>query len=216
MTVEPDAVAADPPSGAIPPQVVVAPGRSALGPAIAGFDRWADIALERVRGNRVADTAMMTATKLGDWSLIWQLVNVSRGLTGGRRADQVPVLALALGAESLVVNQGLKRLFRRPRPTVEGDPRYPVRRPQTSSFPSGHASAAAFTAVLLTTWDGKRAAPLWWGLAGAVAVSRAYVRIHHPSDVVAGMATGAALGVGARAFLRRSGIVAATMTLRRP
>ena len=109
------------------------------------------------------------------------------------------MLALALGAESLIVNQGLKRLFRRPRPTVEGDPRYPVRRPLTSSFPSGHASAAAFTAVLLTTWDGKRSAPLWWTLAGAVAVSRAYVRIHHASDVVAGMATGAALGLGARA-----------------
>ena len=158
---------------------------------------------------------MTAATSLGDFSLIWHLVNVSRGLTGGRRADQVPVLALAIGAESLIVNQGLKRLFRRPRPTVEGDPRYPVRRPQTSSFPSGHASAAAFTAVLLTTWDGKRSAPLWWTLAGAVGVSRAYVRIHHASDVVAGMATGAALGLGARAILRRSGIVAATSTLTR-
>ena len=158
---------------------------------------------------------MTTATALGDFSLIWHIVNVSRGLTGGRRADQVPVLALALGAESLVVNQGLKRLFRRPRPTVEGDPRYPVRRPQTSSFPSGHASAAAFTAVLLTTWDGKRSAPLWWGLAGVVGVSRAYVRIHHASDVVAGMATGAALGLGARPILRRTGILAATGTLLR-
>lgn len=201
--------------GAVPPQVVVAPGRSALGPAIARFDRWADVALERVRGNPAADAVMTAATSLGDFSLIWHLVNVSRGLTGDRRADQVPVLALALGAESLIVNQGLKRLFRRPRPTVEGDPRYPVRRPQTSSFPSGHASAAAFTAVLLTTWDGTRSAPLWWTLAGAVGTSRAYVRIHHASDVVAGMATGAALGLVARAILRRSGIAAATSTLTR-
>ena len=193
----------------------MAPGRSALGPAIASFDRWADAALERVRGNPVADTVMTTATALGDFSLIWHIVNVSRGLTGGRRTDQVPVLALALGAESLIVNQGLKRLFRRTRPTVEGDPRYPVRRPLTSSFPSGHASAAAFTAVLLTTWDGKRSAPLWWGLAGVVGVSRAYVRIHHASDVVAGMAAGAALGLGARVILRRTGILAATGTLLR-
>ena len=108
------------------------------------------------------------------------------------------MLALALGAESLLVNQGLKRLFKRPRPTAEGDPRYPVRRPLTSSFPSGHASAAAFTAVLLTSWDGKRSAPLWWTLASTVAVSRAYVRIHHASDVVAGMAVGTVLGLGAR------------------
>ena len=198
-----------------PPEVAVAPGRSAFGPAVARFDRWADVALERVRGNPAADALMTAATTLGDFSLIWHLVNVARGLTGGRRADQVPVLALAIGAESLIVNQGIKRVFRRPRPTVEGDPRYPVRRPLTSSFPSGHASSAAFAAVLLTTWDGKRSAPLWWTLAGAVGISRAYVRIHHASDVVAGMAAGAALGLGARTILRRSGIVAATSTLKR-
>ena len=66
-----------------------------------------------------------SATALGDFSLIWHLANVGRGLTSERRADQVPVLALALGAESLLVNQGLKRLFDRTRPTVEGDPRLP-------------------------------------------------------------------------------------------
>ena len=113
------------------------------------------------------------------------------------------MLAVLLGAESLLVNQGIKRLFRRSRPTVAGDVRYPVRRPVTSSFPSGHASAAAFNAVLLTGWDGRRSAPLWWGLAPGVATSRAYVRIHHPSDVVAGLATGAALGIGARQLLKR-------------
>ena len=219
MTAAPGGAAADEePAGVddVPPQVAAAAGRSALGPAVAAFDRWADVALERVRGQPVVDAMMTTATKLGDWSLVWHIVNVSRGLTGGRRADQVPVLALALGAESLLVNQGLKRVFRRPRPTVEGDPRYPVRRPLTSSFPSGHASAAAFTAALLTTWDGKRAAPLWWMLAGVVGTSRAYVRIHHASDVVAGMATGAALGLAARWMLRHTGIAGATSTLARP
>ena len=80
-----------------------------------------------------------------------------------------------------------------------------MRRPLTSSFPSGHASAAAFTAVLLTGWDGRRSAPLWWALAIVVATSRAYVRIHHASDVVAGMAVGAVLGLGARPVLRRAG-----------
>jgi undecaprenyl-diphosphatase len=192
--------------GAPPPQVAVAPGRYTLGPTIARFDRWADISLERLRGNPVADAVFTTATHLGDWSLIWHLVNVTRGLTSERRAAQVPTFALALGAESLLVNQGLKRLFKRPRPTLEGDPRFRVRRPLTSAFPSGHASAAAFAAVLLTSWDGRRAAPVWWTLAAAVGASRAYVRIHHASDVVAGMATGAVLGLAARQVLRRTGM----------
>jgi membrane-associated phospholipid phosphatase len=173
-----------------------------LGP-IARFDQWADDALERLRGHLVADAVFTSASRLGEFSLVWHVANIARGLSDPRRARQVPVLAVLLGAESLLVNQGLKRLFRRSRPTVAGDARYPVRRPITSSFPSGHASAAAFNAVLLTGWDGRRSAPLWWGLALVVANSRAYVRIHHPSDVVAGLAAGAALGIGARRLLKR-------------
>ncbi len=52
------------------------------------------------------------------------------------------------------MNQGIKRLFDRERPTETGDERYEVRRPSTSSFPSGHASAAAFNATVLTGLDG--------------------------------------------------------------
>ena len=102
-----------------------------------------------------------------------------------------------IGAESLVVNQGIKRLFGRRRPTSAGDPRFPVRTPSTSSFPSGHASAAFFAASLLTESD-PLLAPVWFGLATVVATSRAYVRIHHGSDVVAGAAVGMALAAVAR------------------
>src|SRR5690606_33594024 len=120
-----------------------------------------------------------------------------------RRRRQVPVLAALIGVESLLVNQGIKRLFRRVRPTEAGDERYAVRRPSTSSFPSGHASAAGFAATVLTSWDGRRSAPLWWSMAAIVATSRAYVRIHHPSDVIAGVAVGRALGLAARRAARR-------------
>jgi undecaprenyl-diphosphatase len=41
---------------------------------------------------------------------------------------------------------------------------------------------------------GKRSAPVWFGLAGIVALSRPYVRIHHASDIVAGAALGLGLG----------------------
>jgi membrane-associated phospholipid phosphatase len=179
-----------------------APGRHSLGPLVDRFDRRVDAAIERLRGRPVPDRVFLSASHLGDFSLVWHIVNVGRGLTSARRERQVVALAVALGAESLLVNQGLKRLFRRPRPTLEGDPRLPVRRPSTSAFPSGHASAAAFTATVLTGWDGRRSAPWWWAIATTVAASRAYVRIHHASDVVAGMAVGAGLGLAARSLLR--------------
>lgn len=187
----------------IPARVGMVPGAGAFGPGIARFDQWADDLLERVRGNPIADRVFPIATTLGEFSVIWHLTNLVRGVTGIGRPKQIPALAVLLSLESLVVNQGIKRIFGRTRPTTEGDPRFEIRRPLTSSFPSGHASSAAFTATLLTGWDGCRKAPLWWGLAGIVATSRAYVRIHHASDVVAGLVTGTVLGLGARRLLRR-------------
>lgn len=169
---------------------------------IAVFDEAADAWLERWRGHPALDRAMTAATHVGEFSAVWHAVSLARGLAR-RRPDQIVALAIGIGAESLLVNQGIKRLFRRARPTTSGDDRYSIRTPITSSFPSGHASAAAFAATTLIGWDGKRWAPLWGTLAVAIGVSRAYVRIHHASDVVGGALVGAALGTLARRIFRR-------------
>jgi membrane-associated phospholipid phosphatase len=181
-----------------------APGRRQFGTAVADFDAAADALLEQVRGHHVVDRIFTRASDIGDFSAVWHVVNVTRGIVV-RRPDQVVALAVALGLESLIVNQGVKRVFDRPRPTLEGDARTPVRRPLTSSFPSGHASAAAFNATILTAWDRDRAW-LWWSLATMVGTSRAYVRIHHASDVVGGLAVGVGMGLAARRWLRSRGM----------
>ncbi len=178
------------------------PGQGAFGPLVDRFDHDVDAALELLRGNPVADRVFTTASHLGEFSLIWHLVSLARGAVN-RRGDQVVVLALLIGAESLIVNQGVKRLFKRARPTTSGDDRLRVRAPLTSSFPSGHASAAAFAATVLTGWDGRRLGVVWSGLAGVVAISRAYVRIHHASDVVGGLVVGGGLGLVGRRVARR-------------
>jgi membrane-associated phospholipid phosphatase len=178
------------------------PGRGDFGPAVQAFDAAADELLDHLRGHPLADRLFLAATHLGDFSLIWHVASLARGIVR-RRPDQVIVLAAALGLESLIVNQGVKRLFRRTRPTTAGDIRLQVRRPSTSAFPSGHASAAAFAAATLIAWDGRRWAPLWISLAAIVGVSRAYVKIHHASDVVGGAVTGLALAALLRPAIMR-------------
>ncbi|HEY7628515.1 MAG TPA: phosphatase PAP2 family protein, partial [Ilumatobacteraceae bacterium] len=169
--------------------------------SITEFDRWGDEHLERLRGNPVADSVFQTASHVGDFSAIWHVIGIGRAVVDSSKWRQAMVISALIGAESLFVNQGVKRLFRRVRPTETGDPRFPVRRPLTSSFPSGHASAAFFSAAILTTATSKPLAPIWYSAAVIVAVSRAYVRIHHLSDVVGGVAVGAALGVaGSKIF----------------
>lgn len=169
--------------------------------AVNSFDHWADEQLERLRGNSIADPVFKAASFLGDFSGIWHLVGIGRVVVDHSALRQSLAMSALIGAESLIVNQGIKRLFRRTRPTETGDPRFPVRRPSSSSFPSGHASAAFFAASILTTATGRSLAPVWYSTAIIVGVSRAYVRIHHPSDVVGGAAVGALLGVtGSRVF----------------
>jgi len=165
------------------------PGQQHFGALVHGFDEAAERLLDALRGRPLADRLFVSATHAGEFSLIWHALSIARGLAR-RRPDQVIALAAALGVESLVVNQVLKRAVRRKRPTLSGDARFSVRTPSTSSFPSGHASSAAFTATLMIAWDGRRWAPFWISVAAVVGISRAYVRIHHASDVAGGAVVG--------------------------
>ena len=184
-----------------PPSSTV-PGQLQFGPVIDQFDERADALLELLRGHPMADRLFTTASHVADFSMIWHAIGIARGVAKGR-PDQVIVLAALLGAESLIVNQGVKRLFRRERPTTVGDERLQVRQPSTSSFPSGHASSATFAAVILMSWDDRRLGPVWLTIAAIVGISRAYVRIHHASDVVGGVVVGGLLGLVGRRLARR-------------
>lgn len=150
-----------------------------------------------MRGNPGLDRVMYGASALGDFSLVWHLLSASRALAPDRRLVHAARVAAILGAESLLVNGPIKALFRRHRPVWEHERPRNLRIPRTSSFPSGHASAAATAAGVLAERD--PVWPLYYGVGALVAASRVYVRIHHPSDVVAGALVGALL---ARAFRR--------------
>ena len=156
------------------------------------FDAAVDEAFDRLRGNPVADRAFYALSELGDFGLIWMLIGAVRGLQGDDEAEEFLRLVVAMAAESAIVNGGIKSMFRRERPVVEEDRPHRLRIPVTSSFPSGHASSAMTAAMLLG--QGRRTAPLYVGLGLAVAASRVYVRIHHASDVVAGLGVGLVLG----------------------
>jgi undecaprenyl-diphosphatase len=76
---------------------------------------------------------------------------------------------------------------------------YKLRIPRTTSFPSGHATASFCGAVLLS--QGTPWGPALFVLAAIVAFSRAYVRIHHASDVVGGVVVGLAIGLAIAHFV---------------
>lgn len=164
--------------------------------AIARFDRAVDTYFElHLRGRTPLDLVMYAASAAGEHSFVWLALTGFEGWRSGQRGMALLRGTMALGAESVLVNGLVKLAFRRERPQVTQARPLPLRVPLTSSFPSGHASAAFFAAALLRdspSW------PLYYALATVVASSRAHVRIHHASDVVAGAAVGIALGELAR------------------
>jgi membrane-associated phospholipid phosphatase len=169
-----------------------------FGPTVARFDDAVDHSLDRLRGNPVTDRVFYALTEAANFSLLWYAVAAVRAIVSPRYRRDVVRLAVCIGIESVIVNQGLKRFFRRSRPdrTNHVDP-HDLRQPSTSSFPSGHASSALFAAGLLTDTD-RRHRGLYYGLAALVAASRPYVRIHHASDVLGGAVVGWMLGRIAR------------------
>ena len=178
------------------------PGPFAAFPArFAGLDRRIDGWWDHLRGNPTVDRLFYTASEVGDFGVLWLAIGATAAaISPQREAVRFARLAGALAAESIIVNGGLKSLFRRDRPDWEQDRPHALRKPRTSSFPSGHASSAVTAALLLSEGDSQWA-PVYWVLAAVVATSRVHVKIHHGSDVAGGLIVGAAIGTLVRRLI---------------
>jgi len=160
---------------------------------VARFDLAVDRGFDRLRGGVVADRVFYAASELGDFGLIWVILGVVKGLRRDGDVVTAARMTVAMGAESVLVNGVVKSFFRRTRPPWEVDRPLQVRRPLTSSFPSGHASSAVSAAMMLSEDDNLW--PLYVAIAAVVATSRIHVKIHHASDVAAGAVLGVGLGL---------------------
>lgn len=149
----------------------------------------------------VADPGLRLLGTAANHSVLWftvaALLASRKGVT--RRGALRGVVAIA-GA-SFTANAVAKPLLPRRRPPYDNLPpqRRPDRdeRPDSSSFPSGHAaSAAAFTTAVAmeSPLAGAALAPV----AAAVAYSRVHTGVHWPSDVVGGAVLGGAVALATR------------------
>lgn len=169
----------------------------------ADFDARVDRFIEPLRNVHAVVLIFTVASAVGDFGLLWHGIGLIRAIGSMDRFRDALILSSMIGLESLFLNQGIKQFFRRTRPTTDGDVRFAVRTPRTSSFPSGHASSAFFSALVLTHWVTWPWIVLFYVFAVIIAASRVGVRIHHASDVLGGALTGTLLGVIGLAVLSR-------------
>jgi len=123
-------------------------------------------------------------TRSGNLGLLW--------IALGAMLDHPQRVTLTLVATMLVC-ESIKQVARRERPAMVRVERL-IGVQKTTSFPSGHAASAMAAAVLLTAFA-PHLAPIWFGLASLMALSRVYVGVHYPSDVAVGAMIGIVIGV---------------------
>lgn len=140
-------------------------------------------------------------TALGSIAVLGVIVLVVGGLFASvGRARQAIVLIVASGG-AVMWSQGLKAIFNRPRPQEI----FHAVEVVNSSFPSGHAMLSASVYLTLGALAARFSTRLRlrvFALAAAIALtlvvglSRVFLGVHWPTDVLAGWCVGAAWALG--------------------
>jgi YegS/Rv2252/BmrU family lipid kinase len=145
-----------------------------------------------------ADELFVTVTRAANHSALWLAIAGALALSAGPRGKRGALRGvLAISLASATVNGPFKLIAHRRRPNRR---RLLIRRPSSSSFPSGH-SASAFAFATAVSQELPGLVPLLVPLAATVAYSRVHVGVHYPSDVVSGSAIGVAVGLATRSIM---------------
>ena len=146
--------------------------------------------------NPVTDPLVSAFTQLGNSGALFILLTLALLLYPKTRRVGLAA-ALGLLCSLLFTNLCLKHLFQRVRPWVDFPALIPlVAEGDPNSFPSGHTSAAFAFALAVFRADRRR-----WArvsvivLAVCMGLSRLYVGVHYPSDVLAGFVVGDLAGL---------------------
>ena len=163
---------------------------------------------DNLHGSGFINQLFKIITILSDKGIIW----IALGLfllifKKTRKAGLVTIVGVL---STLFVNTLiLKNIFDRTRPFIESPAlatfieSIGLALPDDSSFPSGHTFVSFCCSIILCLQLGKKWAYVYI-FAGITAFSRIFLCVHYPTDVLAGMAFGTAVGIGIHFLMKFS------------
>ena len=144
---------------------------------------------ENLRG--AMDGFWIFVTHLGDEGYLWIALGIVLLFWKKTRPIGITVL-LSLLFDFLIINVTLKGLVARPRPFVVNETIVPLVGGVSPyrSFPSGHSGGSFAAMLALSKWVPKKIGIPAIVLATMVALSRLYVGVHYPTDILGGLMVG--------------------------
>lgn len=152
--------------------------------------------------NPILDKIVVPLTHLGDTAIIWLVFAVALLMFKETRRIGVAV-ALSLLCSLLITNIVLKNLVARIRPyeVVEGLTIL-ISKQVDYSFPSGHTSSSIAAALAIWKNTSRKYGIAAIVLAVLISLSRLYVGVHYPTDVLGGVVAGAVAAYVAERVIR--------------
>jgi decaprenylphosphoryl-5-phosphoribose phosphatase len=138
-----------------------------------------------------AEAAVKAVGMAGEWGAIWVALGVAAAAGDGARRGRW-LRAATAAPTSVGLNYLVKLAVRRRRPRLRRLPPL-AGAPSELSFPSAHATSSLAAATAMGRVSPGARLPLY-AVAGAICLSRPYLGMHYPSDVLGGAALGLLIG----------------------
>lgn len=149
---------------------------------------------QNLHGSNVINQLVKFITLLGDGGIIW--ITIAVCLLFFKKTRMSAIVMLVSLAVGFVFNDFvLKNIFNRARPFEECTifaefiKSIGMELPSGNSFPSGHAYSSFNCALVLALFN-KKAAKITISLATLIALSRVFLCVHYPTDVLVGAILG--------------------------
>ena len=149
------------------------------------FDNYILFIMTKYMQNKYLDRVMPIATKMGNLGAVWVMMALVLVLDKPyRMIGEVVILTLIV---STIVGEGIvKHIVARIRPcNQQNSLNLLIPKPMSYSFPSGHTLSSFAVAKVLSMYFIEYKL-IFMAIASLIAVSRMYLYVHYPTDVIAG------------------------------